>query len=174
MNESLEFEHEVDAPSKKNIKIIFLLILITGALTSMFFFKKNSSGVSPFKDVEIARDILISSEWKKISVGGLLKLEREKQFLVIVLDESFEKVLLEKGIRVPSGEIINPEIKLIDKEGNEYSLVYDGSRGEKNVIYRPIIELPKNKIYEEIMLKSDIPIKANQILWTNYNAKDIR
>lgn len=163
--------------NNKNVIVILFLIAIPTALLGGFFIKKFFSQTL-YKDIVLEDDLLISSEWKEIDTQNLIKIEKDNHFVSILLEPSFEANTPKGGILIPSGEIVNPEIKLVDEDGNEYLLTYKGSRGKENgkeiANYGYKGSLPIDKIYKKVLLRSDYPIKAKKILWSGYDAKDLR
>jgi hypothetical protein len=158
----------------KLILICFLVIVLGGSLVGVGAWYMRSSQNSAFKDSVLVENLLISTEWQEIEAKDLIKIKGDRQFLSIVIDEPFEGDLRKPGIRTPEGEIFNPEIRLIDKEGNKYELVYDGSLGNMRINYASKDGLPEDRVFDKIMIRSKVPIKAKKVIWTFYNAKDLK
>ncbi|MEO8649243.1 MAG: hypothetical protein ABI539_08770 [Acidobacteriota bacterium] len=116
----------------------------------------------------------INTEWKEIDVRNLIKIDKDRHFIALYLDTPFEEPHGARGIKIPSGQVINPEIKLIDESGEEYLFVHSGARGTDISNYSSEKELPKKKVYQKLLIRSDFPIKTKEILWSGYDTKDLR
>lgn len=146
----------------------FVTLTGVGCLTKMIPIKKL------YHDTILVEDVLISDEQKEFEIENSVKIERDRQFIRINLDSAYENDYDIGGIRTPSGEVVNPEIKIIDNDGNEYSLIYFGSTGDKTINYAYEGKLPANKVFKKLLLKSNLPIKTKQILWSSYYFKDLK
>lgn len=160
--------------SKKNMMISFVITILV-VLFSVFIFKRIFY-YNYYKDVVLAENIIISSDWKEIESIGRIKIEKDNQFISIVLEPPLEPDTGKGGIKTPNGQVLNPEIKLVDADGEEYSFTYYGGRRTNDKVmanykYKGI--LPLDKIYSKVRIRSDFPIKAKQILWSGYNTKDL-
>ncbi|MCY7377573.1 MAG: hypothetical protein LH472_16570 [Pyrinomonadaceae bacterium] len=154
--------------------LIGISLIIIGLFVYInFFFGKY------IKEIVLESDFLITSDGKEINIKNLVKIEKDINYISILLEPSDETITFNGGggIRIPSGEIVNPEIKLLDEDGKEYLLAYGGSRHYGNneyANYRYQVDLPVDKKYEKVLIRSDIPIKSQKIIWSGYNAKDLK
>ena len=161
--------------NKRNI-LILGLVGILSVLAGLFIYVNFFFG-KYIKETVLEENGVISSEWREIDARNLAKIEKDKHYISILLESSFKADTDKGGIKSPDGEIINPEIKLVDSEGNEYSLIYIGSRRYRNgeyvnYGYRP--NLPGDKIYEKVLVRSNKPIKVQKIIWSGYDIKDLK
>lgn len=155
--------------------LIFLLIFI--AVTCMFFMKMTIFRTSPFKDIEIARDVEITREWNEIDVEGRIKPRGDVTFLSVKL-QALSHEFGNPGITASDGTIFNPEIKIVDDDGQEYQFTYMGAMGNKRTDYEHktaayngnYTQLPDGKVYKKLLIKSAIPFKADAIYWTYSSA----
>ena len=162
--------------NKVTITIVGLFGILLVVAGSFIFVKWMFFG-KYIKEVVLERNFLISSEWKEIETKNLIKIDKDKHYIEILLEPPFEADTPKGGIKSPSGEIINPEIKLIDEDGKEYLLSYAGSRSYKSnqyANYRCKEDFPVIKKYEKVLIRSDLPIKAKEINWAGYNIKDLK
>ena len=163
----------------KNKKTIFItgligisLILIGCFVYINFFFGKY------LKETDLESNLLITSDWKEIDIKKLVKIEKDINYISILLEPPYKTFTSSGGggIKTPSGEVFNPEIKLLDEDGKEYLLAYGGSRLFSNneyANYRYQVNLPVDKKYEKMLIRSDTPIKTQKIIWSSYNARDL-
>lgn len=127
---------------------------------------------SPFHNTILTEEFFINSDWQEIFTKDLVKVDKDNHLISIHLELPYETPFGSKGIKVPSGEIINPEIVLIDEKNNKYEFVRYGAGGTEISKYHYKGCLPKDKIYRKILVRSDFPIKATSIMWSSYNLKD--
>jgi hypothetical protein len=165
----------------KNKRTVFITGLIGISLIFIglfvyinFFFGKY------IKETVLESNFLITSDEKEIDIKNLVKIEKDINYISILLEPSYETITFSDGggIRIPTGEVVNPEIKLVDEDGKEYLLAYGGSRSSaprnEYANYRYEVDLPVDKKYEKVLIRSDIPIKTQKIIWTGYNARDLK
>jgi hypothetical protein len=126
-----------------------------------------------FFDRTIKGPTTLSSEWMEISVDPPLKPDREEHDIVLYLEEPFGRDLETKGVRLPDGSVITPEIQLIDQDGKSYDLKYYGKRGPQLIEFTLRGQLD-GKVYPKVRVRSEKPITCKAILWSNWNWKDIQ
>ena len=158
----------------KRTILITALVGILSVLAGLFIYINFFFG-NYLKETVLEENGVISSGWKEIDAKNLAKIEKDEHYISILLESSFKTDTEKDGIKSPDGEIVNPEIKLVDSERNEYLLIYTGSRHYQNgqyanYGYRP--GLPVDKIYEKVLVRSDKPIKFQKIIWSGYDIKD--
>ncbi|CAN5800525.1 hypothetical protein BH20ACI4_BH20ACI4_34620 [soil metagenome] len=160
----------------KSIVITTLLSVVVfiflGLIAFLHIFYKDY-----IDEVILEKDTVINTDWHEINTENLVKVYKDNHYVSIILDSSFHSDPENKAIKIPSGKNINPEIKLIDSKGKEYSLLYSGSRYYKNseyVNYQFQGDLPIGKNFEKLKLRSDEPIKTQEIIWSGYNSKDLK
>ena len=156
---------------------LLLVIILTIALASILGFKFVVQKVHRrqlFHNTVLAENVLISPEWQQIDTRNLIKVNKDRHFIGVVLELPLETPYGSGGIKIPSGKIINPEIKLFDDSENEYNLTRSGSGGTDTSRYEYEGQLPLNKTYTKVLLRSDYPIMTKQILWSGFNNRDLK
>lgn len=151
---------------------------ITIVFVGLFVYANSFFG-RYIKETTLENNFLITNVWKEIDISDSVKIERDKNYIAIFLEPSYKTSTDSqgKGIKTPNGEIINPEIKIIDEDGKEYSLTYSGSRSFENneyANYSHAAELPADKKYQKVMIRSDVSIKTQKLIWSSYNIKDLK
>jgi hypothetical protein len=133
-------------------------------------------------EVKISGPITISEQWIELEPKSPLKVDQDLQMVVLELEAPFKYDFYEEGrgankgqgILMPDGEVINPEIEIVDSSGQKFSLVYSGARQT----FSPVYDLPyPNKWpphaeYKSIRIRSDRPIKCKAIYWLCESSKD--
>jgi hypothetical protein len=126
--------------------------------------------------VVLAEGITITSEWMEVGGRSSLEIKKENHYVSILLMPPFDADPYARGIKTPEGKIINPEVLLLDQNGNEYQMMFAGSRRSENdvfVNYRSESGLPPGKVFKSVRLRSTEPLPVKQILWSGYDTKDL-
>ena len=164
---------------KSNIVFIALLIAATLFITGGYFALDRvvASFLYP-ESVVLAKDIIITPEPIEIIGNNLLKVNKEEQFVAIVLESNYTS--WHHAIRNAEGEFINVEIKLIDEEGNEFPLHLESFRSPS--INNDLVPefgylkgyntLPMGKVFKKVVLRSDKTLKIKSVFWSGYNPED--
>jgi hypothetical protein len=127
-----------------------------------------------FHNIVLAENVEIGSEWIEINPSSSLRVERDNNYIGLVLEPPFKTPYGSHGVETPDGKIVNPEISLADEDGNKYALVYSGAGGEEVSRYKYRGDLPRDKPFKKVLLRSDFPIKVKEILWSGYDNKDLK
>jgi hypothetical protein len=133
--------------------------------------------------VKLSGPVSVSSEWVEFRPQSPLKAEKTFQNVVLELEPPFKYDLMRegnvpdagKGILMPGGEVVNPEIEVIDQYGNTFSLIWSGATGAApsptySLPYPN--ELPRDRVYTAVRLRSPKPIKCQAVYWFNESSKD--
>ena len=125
-----------------------------------------------------AKDIIIAPAQTEIIGNNLLKVNKEWQFVALVLDSNYTHS--HYAIRDTEGEFITVEIKLIDEEGNEFPLHLESYRSPS--INGDLVPefgylkgyntLPIGKVFKKVLLRSNKTLKVKSVLWSGYNTED--
>jgi hypothetical protein len=133
-------------------------------------------------EVKVSGALTIRDEWVEIHPEPHLKAEKDSQMIYLDLEPPFKDDLYDegkgpnkgKGILMPDGEVINPEIEVIDQSGNTFKLVYSGSIGFKPTYDLPYPnKWPRDREYTTIRIRSPRPIKCKAIYWYCESRKDL-
>ena len=156
--------------------LIALGILIWGGMVVWRLFFHET-----LMNVVLARDFQITSEWKEIGDQNDLKVEKDYHYISLQIEPPLKAYTIgdstKSGIKLPEGAVVNPEIRIIDSEGNEYPLAYSGHRGggpNEFVNYKYPGNLPINKIYEKVKIRCDYPLTVKAVFWSGYDQSDIK
>ncbi|HKO42104.1 MAG TPA: hypothetical protein VJU84_02350 [Pyrinomonadaceae bacterium] len=167
--------------NRNKIKRIFLLgglvcvvpILILGVSMSVELYRY----FNPYLDQDITGPVTIPDEWLELVPNKPLRVERQIQKIVLDLDKS---VKLERdgwGLVLPDGSIVQPAVQLIDENGQVYNLdvASSWSNPSTGVTYREfsMADLPKDKSYRMVRLRSAKPVPCRRVFWRSYNQWDV-
>jgi len=132
-------------------------------------------------EIKISGPVNIEDKWVELKPEQPLKAEKTYQYVYLDLEPPFRSDLYKegkgagkgKGILMPDGEVINPEIEVIDQDGNKFNLVFAGGIGLKPLykVSSPN-ELPRDRQYTKIRIRSPRPIKCKAVVWFCDSYKD--
>ena len=125
----------------------------------------------------LSRDTEIGPDWIEIQPSGTLSVEKEVQYVAVDVAPPFD-AWKANGITAPSGQLVNPEIKVISVDGNEYEMTYYGADSVAGFpnghVYADFANgrLKKGEKIQKLMIRSDTPIPVKEIRWSGFDWKD--
>jgi hypothetical protein len=159
----------------KVLILIALAMIVCGGMIGWRLFYHEST-----RNIVLAEDFQIMSEWKEVGTQNELQIEKDYNYISFQIEPPLEIWMdgadaSKWGIKIPGGTVINPEIRIIDAEGKEYPLFFAGSRkagADEFANYHYEGNLPINRIYQKVRLRSDSPMTVKAILWSGYDQSD--
>ena len=126
--------------------------------------------------VKLSDQVTIDNEWIELQSKPPLKAEKTFQFIVLELEPPLTCDIFGKGngpnkgqgILMPNGDVINPDVEIIDQNGNRYNLIW---RGAKGGFSSPAYSLPypgdfpRDEEYKVVRIRSSKPIRCKAIYW---------
>lgn len=112
---------------------------------------------------EIARDVLISTDWLDIQPGPPLKVKHDVQHVYLAIEgykHDLEDPLI--PITLEDGTTLNPEIQVIDEDGRVYKLKGLAIVGTL-VGFRA--KFPRDGVYTRVMIRGDKPFRCSNVYW---------
>ena len=157
-----------------NALIIFLLLVLTaivGAGCRTLFSEKK-----PPAKIKIAADREINQNWQEIALPAPLEATAKMHIVALKLRDTAgyadEK---EQKIRLKDGSETRIEIELTDEKGNVTTLFPNGfgeyvefGKRAKNKDNPEEANFQIGSKFTKIRLRSDKPVKADEILWTEF------
>ena len=132
--------------------------------------------------VKLSGPLVIGDEWIEFHPQPSLKADQDLQMVLLDLEAPFKYDFYKEGagpnsgmgILMPDGEVINPEIEVIDQYGNKFNLVWNGAQQTFSPTYGlPYPDkLPRDREYRTVRIRSPRPIKCKAIYWFCESAKD--
>jgi hypothetical protein len=131
--------------------------------------------------VKLSDSVVIGDEWVTLTPKVPLKADKTFQWVNLVLepplkDDEYNEGKGKdrgKGILMPDGEVINPEIEVVDQHGNTFRFIYQGASGGAPIYgYTDPKELPRDREYKAVRIRSPKPIKCKAVLWFCESSKD--
>lgn len=158
---------------KKIVKIIGIIILsiivLCVGLIALAYLSNRTI------DQTIATDLAISADWQELTPNPPLSVNRQIQELNLTI-EGFRhdrSAGLPFTIKLPNGTVVNPEIEIYDDKGNRYELKHVGfvMKYTDDIVFQPLADLPDNRTYPMLRVRSDIPFMVSRMYWRNSNLK---
>jgi hypothetical protein len=135
--------------------------------------------------VKLSDAITIGNDWIELQPKASVKADWDLQYVVLDLEPPFTDDSYKVGsgpnkglgILMPDGEVINPEIEVVDQYGNHFSFVYAGSTGafrnpDTKYAYSKVDEFPRDREYKTVRIRSRRPIKVRAVYWFCNSSKD--
>jgi hypothetical protein len=161
--------------------VISLILKKSGALLCSLAILLQFSCLNDSYWIKLSGPVEIAGDWIEFQPKTPLRAEKDFQWVVLDLEPPFKDDVYNegkgsekgKGILMPDGEIVNPELEITDQYGNKFNLVYKGSReGGPIYGYTPPDKLPRDREYKTIRIRSSKTIKCKAIYWFCESAKD--
>jgi hypothetical protein len=140
--------------------------------------------------VKISGPVTLDEKWVEFNPKPYLKPDKDWQEIGLELEQPFNDDFFKKGkgpdkgkgILMPDGDVINPEIEVMDQYGNVFKLVYTGAigvggngKGGKVTYANPYPQkFPRDREYKAVRIRSLRPIKCKAIYWLCESAKDLQ
>ena len=119
-------------------------------------------------DRTLAKDLPVSADWTEIiDDSGFTAKYRDQSVNLripgIDPDSRFD------GIKRSDGSMINVEIELFDESGAVYPLELSGyvTKFHRDAVFRG--QLPKNRRFVKVRVRSDVPFTCSEVYWRDYN-----
>ena len=165
---------------KTNLQIGLLILLILAGLGATAFLvipitSRLYRWHNPYLDQELAGPTTTASQWLEIVPESPLRVERQRHLIALDLDKSIHTEQGGSLLVLPDGSIVRPQVELVGKDGKTYELnvpsLFLTNTGEL-LAYFSGDDLPNDKTYIKVRIRSDRPVPCNRIFWRNYNTWD--
>jgi len=171
---------------KKLLIILGVLCCIPGLLFALFIYGLVTSETQR----QISGPITISSDWVEITPEKAMKPSQQTQGVILGVsdahtpytapydpnDKSWDQSW---AMRFPDGSLVRPEVQIVDEYGKVYDLKSpsfthkDRTKGDATGgmgftrSFDPSIDsnLPKDRVYRTVRIRSDTPIHCSRIIW---------
>jgi hypothetical protein len=139
--------------------------------------------------VKISGPLTLDERWSEFHQEKGLKADKDWQEIGLKLEQPYSFDFFGKGtgsnkgqgILMPDGDVINPEIEVIDQFGNVFSLVFSGARvsgsgkGGTVLYHKPYPQkFPRDRVYETVRIRSPRQISCKAIYWFCMSRRDMK
>lgn len=164
---------------KSRIAFLIFIVLVCLVPTVFFVFSITSKlyrWYDPYLDQELAGPTTTTSGWLEIVPKSPLRVERQRHMVALELDKSIQTENDGSGLVLPDGSVVRPQVELVDEDGETYelnvrSLFISPSKG-KTLAYFSGRDLPTDKSYVKVRIRSNKSVRCQRIFWRNYNIWD--
>lgn len=135
-------------------------------------------------EVKLSGPVIIAEEWVELKPETPLRADKDLHMVLLELEPPFKYDFYHdgkgpnkgKGILMPEGDVINPEIEVIDQHGNSFKLVWSGARRTLSPVYTLTSpnQWPRDREYKMVRIRSTRPIKCKAIYWYCESDKDMK
>lgn len=133
---------------------------------------------------DVAHDILISNDWNEVQPTSPMKIVRKFQSVELQIDGAYVTSKAgDHNLYLSDGTIISPQVQISDSDGMWYELEGGKYTVQPRTDGTDVMdigtagfgvsggELPKDKTYRSIRIKSSVPFRCKSVMWQNYNLK---
>ena len=157
------------------LALVVLVCLVSTGLLTIPVALKLYRWYNPYLDQNLIGPVTITSAWIEIEPKSPLRVERQRHLIALDLDKSIQTEQGGSGLVLPDGSIERPQVELVGKDGRTYQLnvpsLFLSNTGE-TLAYFSGDDLPNDKTYIKVRIRSDRPVRCNRIFWRNYNIWD--
>jgi hypothetical protein len=157
--------------TKKVLLLVGLICLVPVVIVGLYMSVDLYHFFNPYLDREISGPMTISSQWIEIVPKKPLSVQRQIQYMILDVIDPFDPDYDQWSLRLQDGSIVTPEVQLVDESGNTYNLT-SPALDSKGIGFRNS-ELPKDRAYRAVRIRSNKPIKLSRIYWRCYNQWDV-
>lgn len=164
--------------TKDRMEVAFFVLSGFCGITLILFVVFLVAGLAAMhSEQEISGPVTLSTDWIEIIPDKPIK--PAKQHQEIVLDVNPAEGLVRDNLnlermQLASGEIVKPEIQLIEQHGETFVAEVDRypvpSRYEEGLSGQ-IPNLPEDKIYTKLRVRCDKPLRLSRIVWHCWDSK---
>ena len=130
--------------------------------------------------VKLSGPQTISDQWIDLGPRQPLRVDKDRQYIVLDLELPFRDspgLKKDLGILMPDGDVINPDVELMDQDNKTYQLVYAGSTGafpnpDTKYALPKGADFPRDRVYKTVRIRSPRPIKVKAIYWFCDSVRD--
>ena len=154
---------------------IGLLFIVAGIYAAIAVYRS----FNPYLDREISGPTLLAADGVEITPPKPLRAERVVQQVVLYVEKPVKATRDTFELILPDGSKVIPEVQLVDEHGNLYDLTEPSEILNPNspeALQRAFgrWNLPKDKLYRSVRIKSAKPVPVAKIVWRCYDPQDLK
>lgn len=124
--------------------------------------------------VTIAKGLLVTPEWTDVAIDPAVTAAKQVQNINLrISDFRVDHNSNSFDVRLPGGTVVQPEIELYDELANKFEFRHSGfvRKTYDDVVFSPGPELPKNRRFTKLRIRSNAPFSCGEIYWMDRNLK---
>jgi len=153
-------------------KALLAIVALSVVLAVALVLYKRMGPLPTLTDRDIAGPTGITSQWLEITPAPELKPSGKTCLVILELEGDYTPDFQAQMLRFPDGSLGMPEVQLVDRQGNIFPLhflmVHHRDRTGSSVMGGAGFgspELPTDRSYGKVRVRSDKPIKCSKIIW---------
>lgn len=127
---------------------------------------------NPYLDQELAGPTITTTQWLEITPESPLRITRQRHLVALDLDRSIRTGVGGARLILPDGSLVSPQVELVSSDGVTYELnepsLFESTT--ETLAYFTGEDLPKDKTYVRVRIRTDKPVRCRRIFWRNYNS----
>ncbi len=157
---------------KNGLKIVIGILGILGFLT--FGYVVLIVYINLPGGITIVKDLPVTPEWTEVAISpSLTPTKRVQNINLRISDFKVDRNSNSFDIKLPDGTIVRPEIEVYDEFGNKFEFRHSGflMKTYDDVAFSPGQELPRNRSFTKLRIRSNVSFSCEQIYWLDHNLK---
>jgi hypothetical protein len=153
-------------------KVLLAIVALGVVLVVALLLYRRMGPLPTLTDRGIAGSTAVTSQWLEITPAPVLKPSGKTSLVILELEGDYTPDFQAQMLRFPDGALGMPEVQLVDEQGNVFPLrflmVHHRDRTGSNVMGGAGFgspDLPKDRSYGKVRVRSDKPIKCSKIIW---------
>jgi len=153
-------------------KALLAIVALGIVLVVALLLYRRMGPLPTLTDRDIAGPTAITSQWLEIEPAAALKPSGKQSLVILELEGDYTPEFQAQMLRFPDGSLGMPEVQLVDQQGHVFPLhflmVHHRDRTGSNVMGGAGFgapDLPTDRSYGKVRVRSDKPIKCSKIIW---------
>lgn len=124
--------------------------------------------------VTVAKGLLVAGEWTDVAIDPAVTAAKQVQSINLRIDDfRADRDANGSDIKLPDGTVVEPEIELYDEFANKVDFRHSGfvRKTYDDVVFSPDSELPKDRRFTKLRIRSNVPFSCGEIYWMDHNLK---
>jgi hypothetical protein len=157
--------------------LLVSIAALCGALL-LFFVGANIYAFATSDSEElVSGPVIVSAQWTEFVPQRPLQPRKQTQEIVLDVDPSeglIEDNLHSDRMQLANGTVLHPQIQLVDSHGNVFDAEvsrYPVPSRYENGLSGSVSNLPKDREFTKVRVRSDFPVRLSRIVWHCHNGK---
>jgi hypothetical protein len=153
-------------------KALLAIVALGVVLVVALLIYRRIGPLPTLTDRDIAGATAITSQWLEIGPDPALKPSGKQSIVILELEGDYTPDFQAQMLHFPDGSLGMPEVQLVDQQGHVFPLhflmVHHRDRTGSNVMGGAGFgtpDLPTDRSYVKVRVRSDKPIKCSKIIW---------
>ena len=153
-------------------RALLAIVVLSIVLVVALLLYRRMGPLPTLTDRDIAGATAIASQWLEIGPTPALKPSGKQSLVILELEGDYTPDFQAQMLRFPDGSLGMPEVQLVDQQGHVFPLhflmVHHRDRIGSDVMGGAgfgASDLPTDRSYGKVRVRSDKPMKCSKIIW---------